>query len=91
MTLQAQCNNCASWVQPAPDPVRPTLSGPGFCGRNLAPPAGEVLCHQYTTSRAFQQQIISTMLKEQGPMAMPVKLMGGRKSARAANKKLGRR
>lgn len=86
MTLTAQCSNCASWVQPPHDAARPTLSTPGFCGRNLAPPAGELLCAKYTVSDRFKQQIISSMLKEEGPMAMPVKLVGGRQSARKFRK-----
>lgn len=82
MTLNAECSNCAAWVRPPADPARPTLSGPGFCGKNLTPPEGEPLCDKYEVSAAFKQAIISAMLKEEGPMALPVKLVGGRQSAR---------
>lgn len=90
MTLQAECANCASWVKPPMDPARPTTAGPGFCGKALAPPTGELLCDKYEASAAFKQAIISAMLKEEGPMALPVKLVGGRKSAREANRRLRR-
>ena len=90
MTLNAECSNCAAW-RTTPDFGHATSAGQGFCGKALAPPQGEPLCQQYEASHAFKQLIISTMLKEQGPMALPVKLVGGKKSARAANKKLGRR
>lgn len=86
MTLIAACSNCASWRQ-TPDLGHATSSGFGFCGRGLFPAQGEPRCDKYEITHAFGQQIISTMLKEHGPMAMPVKLMGGKKSARAFNKK----
>lgn len=90
MTLHAECSNCAAW-QKTPDMGHATSAGMGFCGKGLFPPQGEPLCQQYEASHAFKQQIISTMLKEQGPMALPVKLVGGKKSARAINKKLKER
>lgn len=86
MTLVAQCSNCASWTA-TPDLGHATSAGVGFCSRGLLPDPGQALCGRYRVSHAFQQHIISTMLKEGGPMAMPVKLVGGRKSA----KKLKRR
>lgn len=80
MTLTAQCSNCASWrLDPAPG--RPSLAS-GFCMRGLVPDEGKPLCGKYQVSIAFKNEIISTMLKEGGPMAMPVKLVGGRKSAK---------
>jgi hypothetical protein len=89
MTLTAQCSNCAAWRSAGPAGAgHQTADVSGFCSRGLYPDAGALLCQSYTASHAFQQQIISTMLKEEGPMAMPVKLIGGRKSARAHNKKL---
>ena len=89
MTLTAQCSNCAAWrTTGASSPGHQTTDVGGFCSRGLYPDAGALLCQKYTASPSFQQQIISTMLKEEGPMAMPVKLVGGRKSARAHNKKL---
>ena len=90
MTLVAECSNCAFW-QNTPNLGHATSAGVGFCGKALFPPQGEPLCQQYEASHAFKQLIISTMLKEQGPMALPVKLVGGRKSAKAVNKKLKRR
>lgn len=86
ITLVAQCSNCASWTA-TPDLGHATSAGVGFCGRGLLPEPESPRCGQYQASRAFQQQIISTMLKEEGPMAMPVKLVGGRRSARPFNKK----
>lgn len=66
-----------------------TTDGVGYCGKGLFPDAGAVLCQKgYEPTHSFKQQIISTMLKEQGPMALPVKLMGGKKSAREMNKRL---
>ena len=82
MTLTAACANCASWTKSAPDPARPTLAGPGWCHRGLTPPEGEPLCQAYEASPAFKQANISAMLKDKGPMAMPVKLVGGRRSAK---------
>lgn len=87
VTLTAECNNCAAWVRPPLDPNRPTTAGPGYCGKGLAPPAGELLCSKYEASASFKQQIISAMLKEEGPMAMPVKLIGGRESAKKFQKR----
>ena len=84
--LVAQCSNCASWMK-TPDLGHATASGVGFCGRGLAPPAGEPRCGKYVVSERFRQEIISTMLKEQGPMAMPVKLVGGRRSAKDLTKR----
>ena len=89
-TLVAQCSNCASWRH-TPDLGHATAANVGFCGRGLYPPAGEPLCQQYEANARFKQEIISAMLKEQGPMAMPVKLVGGKKSAREVNKKLNKR
>lgn len=79
--LLAQCSNCVSWTR-TPDLGHATASNVGFCGKGLAPPAGEPLCQRYEATSAFKQLIISTMLKEQGPMAMPVKLVGGKRSAK---------
>lgn len=91
LTLTAQCSNCAAWRATGPaGAAHASMEVNGFCSRGLYPDAGALLCKQYTASHAFQQQIISTMLKEEGPMAMPVKLMGGRKSAKEQNKKLKR-
>lgn len=87
--LVAQCSNCASWRH-TPDHGHVTAANVGFCGRGLFPPQGEPRCDRYEITPAFRQQIISTMLKEQGPMAMPVKLVGGRQSAKKMQKK-GRR
>ena len=85
MTLVAQCSNCASW-RVDPHPERATLAQ-GYCTKGLAPDAGKPLCGSYQVSLAFKNEIISTMLREGGPMAMPVKLVGGRKSARRARKR----
>lgn len=86
-TLVAQCSNCASWrVAPAMG-GHVSTDGMGYCSKGKMPDAGQVLCSQYNVSHTFQQHIISTMLKEQGPMAMPVRLVGGRKSAKGHNKK----
>lgn len=90
MTLLAQCSNCQSWRH-TEDHGHATAAGVGFCGRGMFPPQGELLCGEYAATPAFKQQIISSMLKDHGPMAMPVKLMGGRQSARAQNKKLRKR
>ena len=87
MTLEAACSNCVSWTR-TPDHGHATSAGQGFCGTGLYPDAGKLFCGRYQITSAFKQQIISSMLKDHGPMAMPVKLMGGQKSARAQNKKL---
>lgn len=81
-TLVAQCSNCASWRLTTGTGGHASTEGVGYCSRGLFADAGALLCQKYEASSAFKQQIISTMLKEQGPMAMPVKLIGGRKSAR---------
>lgn len=93
MTLVAQCSNCASWQKAPLDAGagHATLAVSGFCGRSLAADPGDVLCQQYQASKAFAQEIISTMLKEQGPMALPVKLVGGRQSARRLRKEQEKR
>jgi hypothetical protein len=88
--LVAQCSNCAQWRHTADVGGHATASNVGFCGMGLFPPQGEPRCDRYQISHAFRQQIISTMMKEQGPMAMPVKLVGGRQSAKKMQKK-GRR
>ena len=80
--LVAQCSNCMQWRHTPDVGGHATASGVGFCGRGLFPPQGEPRCDQYEITPAFKQLIISTMLKEQGPMAMPVKLVGGRQSAK---------
>lgn len=90
MTLQAECSNCAFW-QKTPEQGHATAAGIGFCGKGILPPQGEPLCQQYQASAAFKEQIISAMLKDHGPMAMPVKLVGGRRSAKEANKRLQKR
>lgn len=87
MTLEAQCSNCAAWRH-TPSDGHASAAGIGFCSRGLMPDAGSTLCQRYEASHAFKQQIISTMLREGGPMAMPVKLVGGRKSARAARERV---
>lgn len=87
--LIAACSNCASWRH-TPDMGHATSANVGFCGRGLFPATGEPRCESYQITDAFKQQIISSLLKEHGPMAMPVKLVGGKKSARAAKKKLRR-
>lgn len=89
-TLTAECSNCASW-RLTPDMGHATASNVGFCGRGLYPDPGQPLCQQYEASARFKQQIISAMMKDAGPMAMPVKLIGGRKSAKEINKKLRRK
>lgn len=86
MTLVAQCSNCASWRH-TEDHGHATSANVGFCGRGLFPATGEVLCPQYQATPAFKQQIISSMLKDHGPMAMPVRLVGGRESARKMRRK----
>lgn len=86
-TLVASCSNCASW-RLTPDTGHATTSNLGFCGRGLFPAQGEPRCDSYQATEAFKQQIISRMLKEQGPMAMPVKLVGGKRSAKEFNKRL---
>lgn len=80
LTLVAQCSNCAHWRND-PQPGHASLSQ-GFCLKGLAPEPGAILCPTYNVSHAFKNEIISTMLIEGGPMAMPVRLVGGRKSAR---------
>lgn len=88
MTLEASCSNCVSWTR-TPEDGHATSAGQGFCGVARAPDVGALLCQShYRPTPAFKQEIISSMLKDHGPMAMPVKLMGGRKSARAQNRKL---
>jgi len=83
LTLTAQCSNCAAWRAASPAGAgHASTQVNGFCSRGLYPDAGALLCQKYTASHAFQQQIISTMLKEEGPMAMPVKLVSGRKSVK---------
>lgn len=89
-TLVASCSNCVSWRH-TPDLGHATSANVGFCGKGLYPAQGEPRCGSYQITEAFKQQVISTMLKEQGPMAMPVKLVGGKKSAREQNKKLRKR
>lgn len=84
--LVAQCSNCVSWRQ-TPDHGHATAANQGFCGRGLYPDAGQPLCQKYEATSAFKQKIISTMLIEQGPMAMPVKLVGGRQSAKKFQKR----
>lgn len=89
--LVARCSNCASW-QKTPDlGGHLTASELGFCGRGLFPPPGEPRCDKYVVGERFRQEIIGTMLREQGPMAMPVKLVGGKRSARDLNRKQRRR
>lgn len=85
--LVASCQNCARW-RTTPDHGHATAAGVGFCALGLLPPLGEPRCDRYQVTEAFKQQIIASMLKEHGPMAMPVKLVGGRRSAKLANKKL---
>lgn len=87
MTLVAQCSNCVSW-RLTPETGHATSSNVGFCSKGLYPDAGQLLCQKYEITHAFKQQIISTMMVEQGPMAMPVKLTGGKKSAKEINKRL---
>lgn len=87
--LVAQCSNCTSW-QTTPDFGHATAAEQGFCGKGLYPDAGKPLCQKYEATNKFRQEIISRMLIEGGPMAMPVKLVGGRKSAAEHNKKLKR-
>lgn len=88
MTLLAQCSNCVSWRHTV-DQGHATAANVGYCGLGRVPDAGAHLCQShYQATPAFKQEIISSMLKDHGPMAMPVKLMGGRRSARAHNKKL---
>jgi hypothetical protein len=81
-TLVAQCSNCAAWRLTDAVGGHASTDGVGYCARGLAPDAGKPLCSRYEATPAFRQQIISTMLKEQGPMAMPVRIVGGRRSAR---------
>ena len=86
-TLVAQCSNCASWRSAPVNGGHASTDGLGYCARGLFPDEGKLLCAQYNVSHAFQQRIISTMLKEEGPMAMPVKLVGGRRSAKKLQKR----
>ena len=88
--LVASCSNCASWRH-TPDMGHATSANVGFCGRGIFPPEGQPRCESYQITAAFQQQIISSLLKEHGPMAMPVKLVGGKRSAKELNKKMRRR
>lgn len=90
LTLVASCSNCTSW-RFTPDQGHATSANVGFCGRGLYPAQGEPRCDSYEITDAFKQHVISSMLKEHGPMAMPVKLMGGKRSAAEINKKLKRR
>jgi len=47
----------------------------GTCAKGLAPEAGEARCNDgYEANARFAQAIISAMLKEEGPMAMPIPL-----------------
>ena len=85
MTLEARCANCASW-RLDPSPAHATIAS-GYCMRGLAPEPGAILCAKYEASARFKQEIISGILKEHGPMAMPVKLVGGRKSARSLRRR----
>lgn len=87
VTLTAQCSNCASWRLSATVGGHLSTEGAGYCAKGLFPDEGQLLCQRYEASARFKQEIVSAMLKEQGPMAMPVRLVGGRKSARAYNKK----
>lgn len=89
-TLVASCSNCVSWRH-TPDMGHATSANIGFCSRGIFPPQGEPRCDSYQITEAFKQQVISSLLKEHGPMAMPVKLVGGTKSAKAQNKKLKKR
>lgn len=81
-TLLAQCSNCAAWREQPALGGHVSTDGQGYCSRGLLPDEGKLLCGQYRASPAFQQRIIGTMLREEGPMAMPVRLVGGRRSAR---------
>jgi hypothetical protein len=81
-TLVARCSNCAAWRFTDAVGGHASTADVGHCARGLSPDAGQPLCSRYEASHAFRQQIISTMLKEGGPMAMPVRLVGGRRSAR---------
>ena len=85
--LVAQCSNCVSWRH-TPDHGHATAANQGFCGKGLYPDAGQPLCQRYEATSAFKQHIISTMLTEHGPMAMPVKLVGGKRSAKDIRKRL---
>lgn len=86
VTLLAQCSNCQSWRHTT-DNAHATASNVGFCGRGHSPPQGEHLCAQYQATPRFRQEIISSMLKDHGPMAMPVRLVGGRRSAKDLTRK----
>jgi hypothetical protein len=86
-TLVASCSNCTSWRH-TPDHGHATSANVGFCGKGLFPPQGEPRCESYQITDAFKQKLISAMMKDQGPMAMPVKLIGGQKSAKQQNRKL---
>lgn len=87
--LLASCSNCRSWTT-TPDLGHATSAGQGFCARGLHPEPGKLLCGQYQITEAFRQQVLSSMLKDHGPMAMPVKLVGGRRSAKEHNRKAKR-
>lgn len=67
-----------------------TSANVGFCGRGLFPAPEQPRCESYEITPAFQQRIISTMLKEQGPMALPVTFLGGRRAADAARRQKAR-
>jgi len=85
-TLVASCSNCTSW-RFTPDVGHATSANVGFCGLGLYPAQGEPRCDSYQITPTFTQHVISSMLKEHGPMAMPVKLVGGKQSARKFQKR----
>ena len=85
-TLVAACSNCASWRQ-TPDMGHATSANVGFCGKGLFPAQGQPRCESYQITPAFQQQIISSLLKDHGPMAMPVTFAGGKRAADLARRK----
>ncbi|HUR68677.1 MAG TPA: hypothetical protein VM370_05475 [Candidatus Thermoplasmatota archaeon] len=89
MTLVASCSNCVSWRH-TPDHGHATAANVGFCSRGIFPPQGEPRCESYQISERFKQEVISSMLKEHGPMAMPVKLVGGKRSAKGMRTKVNR-
>ena len=86
MTLLAQCSNCQSWRRTT-DNGHATASNVGYCGKGLFPAQGALLCDKYQATPQFKQDIISSMLKDHGPMAMPVKLVGGKRSAKEFTRK----
>ncbi len=75
-TLEAACENCASWTKNAESTHESATTG--MCARSLVPDAGQPLCGEYEAGPAFTQALISAMMKDIGPMAMPVKLVGMR-------------